>query len=109
MKKVIFGQLGRLKREKIDEYVELHASTWPGVLQTITVCHLQNYSIFLHDDLVFGYYEYTGDDYDADMKKMADDPVTQEWWKQTHPCFEEYSIDPQSEYYHDMKPIFYHP
>jgi len=40
---------------------------------------------------------------------MAEDPVTQDWWKQTHPCFEEYAIDPQSEYYHDMKPIFYHP
>ena len=85
MEKVIFGQLGRLKRDKIDEYAELHAAAWPGVLKTITECHLQNYSIFLHNDLVFSYFEYVGEDYEADMKKMAEDPVTQDWWTHTHP------------------------
>ena len=109
MKKVIFGQLGKLKRDKIGEYCTLHAATWSAVLKTITECHLQNYSIFLQDDLVFAYYEYTGDDYEADMARMAQDPVTQDWWAHTHPCFEERAIDPNSEYYHDMRQIFYHP
>jgi len=109
MGKVIFGQLGKLKADKIDEYCKLHAETWPGVLKTITECHLQNYSIFLQGDLVFSYYEYIGDDYDADMAKMADDPITQKWWACTHPCFEKFAIDPQSEFYHDMKQLFYHP
>jgi L-rhamnose mutarotase len=107
MQKKIFGQIGRLKREKIDEYCKLHAETWPDVLTTITECHLQNYSIFLQDDLVFAYFEYTGEDYDADMEKMAQDPVTQEWWKHTKPCFEKNAVG-QSEFYHDMKQIFYH-
>jgi len=109
MKKVIYGQLGKLKADKIEEYVKLHAETWPGVLKTITECNLQNYSIFLQGNLVFAYYEYTGDDYEADMAKMAADPVTQDWWDHTHPCFEQYAIDPQSEFYHDMKQIFFHP
>jgi len=108
MRKVVFGQHGKLKRDKIDEYCELHAATWPGVLKTISACNLQNYSIFLHDNMVFSYYEYTGEDYDADMAKMAEDPVTQDWWKKTHPCFEQFAIDPGSEFYHDMKQIFYH-
>lgn len=108
MKKV-FGQLGKLKREKIDEYCELHAATWPGVLKTITECNLQNYFIFLHDNLVFSYFEYVGYDFEADMEKMAQDPVTQEWWMRTHPCFEQYAIDKKSVYYHDMQQIFYHP
>ena len=28
MKKQIFGQLGRLKQDKIQEYKELHANRW---------------------------------------------------------------------------------
>ena len=109
MSKVIFGQVGRLKKAKIQEYEELHANPWPQVLQTIHDCNLRNYSIFREGELVFAYFEYVGTDYEADMAKMAEDPVTQEWWKHTHPCFESYAIDPASEFYHDMKPIFYHP
>ena len=109
MAMVRFGQLGKLKKDKIEEYIELHAATWPGVLKTITECNLQNYSIFLHGDLVFSYFEYVGEDYEADMTKMAEDPVTQDWWTHTHPCFETYAIDPTSEFYHDMKQIFFHP
>lgn len=108
MQKMIFGQLGKLKADKIDEYCKLHADTWPGVLKTISECNLENYSIFLHGDMVFAYFEYTGEDYDADMAKMARDPVTQEWWKHTKPCFEKFAVA-ESEFYHDMKQIFYHP
>lgn len=107
MKTVRFGQLGRLKREKIEEYCALHAAAWPGVLKTITACNLRNYSIFIQDDLVFAYFEYIGSDYDGDMAKMAEDPVTQDWWTHTKPCFEQYAIDAGSEFYHDMRQIFY--
>lgn len=102
-----FGQLGQLKPEKIDEYVALHAEPWPGVLKTITECNLRNYSIFLQGDKVFAYYEYVGEDYEADMEKMAADPITQQWWEHTHPCFVKYAVDPASEFYHDMKSIFF--
>jgi len=109
MATVRFGQLGKLKPEKVDEYVALHAEPWPGVLKTITECNLKNYSIYRHGLEVFAYFEYVGEDYDADMAKMAEDPVTQEWWTHTKPCFEKYAIDPRSEFYHDMQSIFYHP
>lgn len=69
-KRVIFGQLGRLKQEKIEEYEALHANPWPDVLKTIHECNLRNYSIFRHEDLVFAYFEYVGEDYDADMKQI---------------------------------------
>ena len=36
--------------------------------------------------MLFSYFEYTGNDFDADMKKMADDSMTQRWWKETYPC-----------------------
>ena len=41
----IFGQVGKLKKEKIQEYRELHANAWPGVLETIRKCHLEHYSM----------------------------------------------------------------
>ena len=105
MAMIRFGQLGKLKPEKIEEYVHLHANTWPDVLKTITECNLQNYSIFLQGDLVFSYYEYTGEDYEADMKKMEQCPVTQEWWKHTKPCFVGHD---QGVYYEDLEEIFYY-
>lgn len=103
----IYGQIGRLKKECIEHYKELHAAAWPGVLETIHACKLQNYSIFLQDDLVFGYYEYTGDDYEADMAKMAADPITQQWWKQTRPCFTKYNDLSREPFYQDMEQIFF--
>ena len=35
---------------------------------------------------LFAYLEYTGTNFDADMKRMAADPETQRWWKETDPC-----------------------
>ena len=60
-----FGQVGRLKPEKRDEYVRLHAEVWPDVLNMITACNLENYSIFIRGNVVFSYFEYTGTDYDC--------------------------------------------
>src|SRR5437867_13231663 len=75
-----FGQLIGLRPEVKEEYIKYHANVWPEVLQTIRDCNIRNYSIFLKDDTLFAYFEYTGDDFQADMAKMAADPKTQEWW-----------------------------
>ena len=106
-RKVIFGQVGRLKKSKVKEYEELHANAWPQVLKTIHDCNLRNYSIFLEGETVFAYFEYVGEDYEADMEKMAQDETTQRWWTYTKPCFEKFSIRSDSEFYADMKQIFY--
>lgn len=100
-----FCQRAFLKKEKIEEYRRLHAAVWPDVLKTIKACNLENYSISIMDNMVVSYFEYTGDDYDADMDKMAADPVTQEWWKHTKPCFEGHD---QGVYYEDLEEIFYY-
>ena len=101
-----FGQIGRLKRDRIAEYRALHAAAWPGVLKTIADCHLRNYNIYLKDDTVFSSFEYTGGDFGADMEKMARDPVTQAWWTHTKPCFERFAYPPD-EFYSDMECIFH--
>ena len=99
-----FGQVARLKPEKIAEYKALHAAVWPGVLKTIKACNLRNYTIHLQGDLVFARFDYVGDDYKKDMEKMAGDPLTREWWKHTKPCFVNHAVQ---EYYSDMEEIFF--
>ncbi|HEV2576974.1 MAG TPA: L-rhamnose mutarotase [Acidobacteriaceae bacterium] len=78
-----YCQLIRLLPEHRVEYIEYHRRVWPTVLATIDACNIRNYSIFLYNDLLVAYFEYYGDDYEADMRKMAADPETQRWWKIT--------------------------
>ena len=79
-----------LDPEKADTYRQLHANPWPGVSRKLKECNVRNYSIYLREIdgklYLFSYLEYTGDDFDADMKRMADDPETRRWWKETDPC-----------------------
>ncbi len=78
-----FGQIIKLRPECIADYERLHAQVWPEVLATIHACNIRNYSIFRYETWLFAYFEYVGDDFAADMRKMAADPKTQEWWSYT--------------------------
>ena len=75
-----FGQVLGIRPEHVEAYERIHRAVWPEVLATIRACNIRNYSIFRYGDLLFAYFEYAGDDFDADMAKMAADPKTQEWW-----------------------------
>ena len=86
-----YGSIIGVRAEKLEEYKKLHAAVWPEVLRMIKRCNIKNYSIFLRrmpdgNYYLFSYFEYVGSDFKADMKKMADDPATQRWWKETDPC-----------------------
>lgn len=83
-----YGSVIKLHTEKREEYRQLHANVWPDVLKMIHDCNIRNYSIYYKDGFLFSYFEYVGENFDADMQKMADDPTTQEWWKLTDPCQE---------------------
>jgi len=99
-----FGQYAKLKPDFVEEYKKLHAKAWPKVLETITKCNLRNYSIFLKGYDLFAYFEYIGTDFDADMALMEADPITQEWWMHTKPCFVHHD---EKKYYIDMEEIFH--
>jgi len=102
-----YGQVIRVKPEKLDYYKELHANPWPCVLEMIHACHIQNYSIFLlEENTLFAYYEYTGDDYAADMARMAADPCIKAWWAETDACQESLSADP-AEWWLTLPEIFH--
>ncbi len=82
------GMVIGLKPDRIAEYKRLHANAWPGVLRMISSCNIKNYSIFLREpeNLLFGYWEYHGTDFQADAAIMAADPETQRWWDVCMPC-----------------------
>jgi L-rhamnose mutarotase len=85
-----FAWITGLKPEKAEQYCQLHAHPWPSVNRTIKVCHIRNFSIYEREIdgklYLLAYLEYTGTNFDADMKRMAADPETQRWWKETDPC-----------------------
>ena len=101
------GQLGKLKKEKVAEYCELHAKPWPDLIAALKAAHIGNYSIFLHGDLVFFYLEYSGSDYEADMAALGETDVMKRWWTFTHPCFERFAIDPDCEFTPEIKQVFF--
>lgn len=94
----------KLKPEKIEEYKELHKNAWPEILKIISDCNCKNYSISIRGDELYTFYEYVGDDYDADMKKMESFEIMQKWWSFTRPCFLHHDT---GEYYEDLEEIFY--
>ena len=102
-----FGQLIRIKPDKLAEYKEYHAKVWPGVLDMIRQCNIRNYSIFHKDDYLFAYFEYYGDDFAADMAKMAADPVTQQWWDITMPMQDPIPTRQEGEWWANMDEVFH--
>ena len=107
-----YGMVLGLQPGKIEEYKKLHAAVWPDVLKMIKQCHIQNYSIYLHqlDDgqhYLFSYFEYTGADFAADMAKMAADPTTQRWWSFCEPCQKPLANRAPGEWWANMAEVFH--
>jgi L-rhamnose mutarotase len=102
-----FGMVIKVKPDKLEYYKQLHSEVWPGVLEIVKACNLQKYSIFHKDGYLFSYFEYTGTDFEADMQKMAADPVTQEWWKICKPCHEPLETRREGEWWAEMEEVFY--
>lgn len=102
-----YGQLIRVRPERIEEYKAYHARVWPEVLDTIKACNIRNYSIYLKDDLLFAYFEYMGEDFAADMVKMGADPKTQEWWTIMNPMQQPLETRAKGEWWATMEEVFH--
>lgn len=74
-----YGQIIRLRPGSISEYEALHAAVWPEVLEQIKQAGLRNYSIFRDGRQLFSYFEYTGNDFEADMATLDAHPVVHRW------------------------------
>ncbi|MGQ7871131.1 L-rhamnose mutarotase [Sunxiuqinia sp. sy24] len=102
-----FGQVIGVDPQQFEKYKEYHAAVWPEVLEKITACNIVNYSIFHKDGLLFAHFEYIGDDFDADMAKMAADPKTQEWWSIMEPMQRPVENRKEGEWWASMEEVFH--
>lgn len=102
-----YGQVIGVDPQKLAEYKRYHANVWPEVLAKIHECNMRNYSIYQKDDLLFAYFEYHGDDYDADMAKIAADPKTQEWWVIMEPMQRPLETRKKGEWWAAMDEVFH--
>lgn len=107
-----YGSVIGVKEEMLEKYKDLHANPWPEINAKIKECNIQNYSIYLTEfpdgkHYLFGYFEYIGDDFEADMAKMAADPMTQKWWKETDPCQVPLDNRKEGEMWKTMKEVYH--
>jgi len=107
-----YGSVIGVKEEKLEDYKELHANPWPEVNRKLKECNICNYSIYVRrmpdgNHYLFSYFEYTGDNFEEDMEKMAADPMTQKWWKETDPCQTPLPDREEGEWWASMEEVYH--
>ena len=106
------GSVIRLFPEKIATYKKLHHAVWPDVQRLIHAANIRNYTTYLRrladgSHYLFSYFEYVGRNFDGDMSRMADHPVTQEWWAICEPCHDPLPDRATGEWWAGMQEIFH--
>jgi len=102
-----YGMVVKVRPDALEQYKRLHSSVWPDVLKMIKKCNIKNYSVYHKDDMMFSYFEYVGEDFDADMAKMAADPTIQKWWDVCKPCLEPLETRAEGEFWANMEEVFH--
>ncbi len=93
--------------ENVEEYERLHADVWPQVLERLSAGNVRNYSIYRHGDVLFSYMEYVGDDFDADMALINEDPVTKRWHAICGPLQRPFDDRAEGEWWMEIPEIFH--
>jgi len=107
MKKM--GMCIYLNDDKVDEYKELHRNCPNEIRELLKKVNIHNFSIFLKEpeNILFSYWEYTGQDFEKDMKIMADNEDNKEWWKLCGPCQKPFETRKEGEWWATMENVFY--
>ena len=73
------GMVRAIKPECIKDYKKTHSDVWPEILERITDCKIKNYSVFAQGDRLFSFFEYYGENFEEDTKKMRNNTKFLEW------------------------------
>lgn len=108
-----YGMVIGIRPGMILSYTLLHKHTWPEVLTKITEGNIRNYAIYLNEfdgrHYLFSYFEYVGDDFEADMALVDNDPATIAWMKFTDEvCQIPLSTRHDGEWWAAMERVFFH-
>lgn len=103
------GMVIGIHADDIAEYKRLHSDVWPTVLARLKASNITNFSIFLREpeNLMFSYWEYTGENYQADMDAIAADQNTQDWWKICGPMQNALDTRADGEWWANMEHVFF--
>ena len=89
------------------QYKRLHAAVWPEVLRLLREAGIRNYSIFQKDELLFGCFEYHGDDLEAAFERMNAEPIVKQWYAVCGPCQVPLATRKPGEWWADMVEVFH--
>ena len=101
-----YGSLIGLKEEATGQYILLHRNVFPEVLEQIAKSSIANYSIYLLNGMLFGFFEYIGEAYEEDMAEMGKDLDTQQWWKLTEPMQKPLDSRKEGEWWSSMNHLY---
>ena len=106
-----YGMVIGVKPEMVESYNYIHANPWPEVLAAIKDGNLRNYPIYMTriEDryYIFGYFEYVGTDFGADMTMVDTQPATIAWMKFTdNACQLPIPTRAEGEWWANMEQIF---
>ncbi len=84
------GMVIGIRQDRIADYRAVHADDHPGVRDLLLKANMRNFSIFISKlpdgkHYLFGYYEYTGTDFEGDMKALSATKRNGEWLSMTDP------------------------
>lgn len=97
-----FGMVVNVRPELRERYLELHRAVWPRVEEAMSENGVRNFSIFILENTLFGYFEYVGDDYEASQARIDADAVSQQWWQLTDPCQTPFGDAPEGTLWREM-------
>jgi L-rhamnose mutarotase len=100
------GMVIGIRPEKLAAYCELHSNIWPEVARLLADARLANFSIFHKDELLFGYFEYHGENLEA-VARIDEQPVMREWFARTEPCQVPFATRGAGEWWARMEEIFH--
>jgi len=106
-----YGMVIGVKPEMVESYKYIHANPWPEVLAAIKEGNLRNYPIYMirikDRFYIFGYFEYIGNDFDADMAMVDAQPATKAWMKFTdNACQLPIPTRAEGEWWANMEQVF---
>lgn len=101
------GQVIRLKPVSIESYRDYHAHIPPEIPALLRECNIRNYSIYHHHGYLFGYFEYVGADFAADMARLAANPHAQKCWELMKPMQEPLGTRAEDEWWAEMEEVFH--
>lgn len=102
-----FGEVIKVKPEKYEEYRKLHDNIWPEIVSLLKEANIQNFTIFYRDQYLFKYFEYVGEDYEADMKKLSEEEDNLRWLSFTDACQEPVDSAEEGVWWAPMEQIFH--